>query len=87
MVLAAELDASHDRGKASRDASILSFEPGIVDTEMQATARASSRDVLPMVDFFKQAAAAGRLVSPAIPAAVIADYLDADGHPRFAEHR
>jgi len=87
MVLAAELDATHERGDPPRDASILSFEPGLVDTEMQATARASSREVLPIVDFFKQAAAGGHLVPPAVPATAIADYLEGDGHPRFVEHR
>jgi hypothetical protein len=54
---------------------------------MQADARASSSDVLPMVDVFKQASAEGRLLPPAAPAAAMADYLDADGHARFTERR
>jgi len=87
MVLGVELDASHERGNRSPDVSILSFEPGLVDTEMQTTVRTSSREVLPMVEFFKKAASEGHLVPPAVPATVIADYLDGDGHPGFAEHR
>lgn len=87
MVLAAEFDAAATRADQPRDASVLSYEPGMVDTPMQTAARVSSPDVLPMVDFFKQAAADGRLVAPELPARDIADYLDADGHQRFTERR
>ena len=80
MVLALELDAS-------RDASVLSFEPGIVDTDMQATARTAPPEVLPSFGFFQQVAAEGRLAPPAAPARVIVDYLDGDGHPKFSEDR
>ena len=83
MVLAVELDAA----SPARDVSILSYEPGMVDTDMQTAARGSSRDVLPMVDFFTQAATEGRLEPPARPAAEMADYVDGDGYPRFAERR
>jgi len=85
-VLAAELDMSHGQGGAPRDVSIMSFEPGLVDTEMQAAVRSSSADTLPILDFFKQAAAEGRLVPPAVPAAAIADYVEADGNPTFVNH-
>jgi benzil reductase ((S)-benzoin forming) len=87
MVLGAELDASLKEGGPRRDASILSFEPGLVDTEMQAAARTSSREVLPMVDYFKHAATAGSLMPAAVPARTIADYVGGDGHPTFAERR
>jgi benzil reductase ((S)-benzoin forming) len=87
MVLGVELDAEQKEGNPRRDASILSFEPGLVDTEMQATVRTSSRAVLPMVDFFKQAAAEGRLMPAAVPATAIAAYLERDGHPTFSERR
>lgn len=87
MILGAELDAEEARGHAARDVSILSFEPGLVDTEMQRAARASSPDQLPTLAFFTQAAAEGRLMPPELPASAIADYLDGDGHPRFAERR
>ena len=48
---------------------------------MQTMVRTSSREVLPMVEFFKKAASEGHLVPPALPATVIADYLDGDSHP------
>ena len=87
MILGVELDEAVKRGEAERGVSVLSFEPSMVDTPMQADARASSSGVLPMVDFFKQASAEGRLLPPAAPAAAMADYLDADGHARFTERR
>jgi hypothetical protein len=87
MVLGVELDDAVKRGEAERDVSILSFEPSMVDTPMQADARASSSGVLPMVDYFKQAFEEGRLMPPSAPAAAVADYVEADGHARFTERR
>lgn len=86
MVLATELDGAAAAG-TTRDASILSFEPGVVDTPMQTTARNSPVEVLPSVAFFRQVAAEHRLVPASAPAAEIADYLEGDGHPRFSEQR
>jgi benzil reductase ((S)-benzoin forming) len=84
-VLAAELDAGGS--KPPLDVTLLSYEPGIVDTEMQAMVRESSAETVPMVEFFLRAKAEGRLVPPSAPAAEIADYLDSDGHERFTERR
>jgi benzil reductase ((S)-benzoin forming) len=81
-ILAAELDAA---GVA--DTSILSFEPGLVDTPMQTAVRSSSVETMPLVQMFKDFAAAGALVPPALPARAIADYLTTDGHGRWEEHR
>lgn len=85
MVAAAELDAAS--GAGNRDASFLSYEPGLVDTPMQTTARNTPRETLPAVQLFTDWAAAGALVAPAIPAHEIADYLCSDGHPRWLERR
>jgi benzil reductase ((S)-benzoin forming) len=87
MVLATELDAPGPEASSQPDTSILSFEPGIVDTPMQAIARTSSVEVLPIVQMFKDLAAAGTLVPPVHPARAIAEYLMADGHRRWEEHR
>jgi len=87
MNLAAELDADAPPGSAARDASILSYEPGVVDTPMQASVRASPVEVLPIVGFFQQLAAEGQLSPPALPAREIADYLEANDHPRWSERR
>lgn len=82
MVLAAELDAAGDRRT-----SILSYEPGTVDTPMQAHARAKTRAVLPSVELFAGFAAAGKLIPPEAPAGEIADFLDSDTRTRFLERR
>ena len=86
MVLASELD-SRERTDERRDATILSYNPGTVDTAMQAAVRASTIETLPIVDVFKKLAADGFLVPPSGPAAEIAAYLDSDGHARFTERR
>lgn len=87
MNLAAELEADAPPGSAARDATVLSYEPGVVDTPMQTTVRNAPADVLPIVGFFQQLAADGHLAPPALPAGEIADYLEADGHPRWLERR
>ena len=84
MILAAELDA---RTGPVPDATILSYEPGIVDTAMQSAARSSTAEMLPIVQTFKDWAATGSLAPPTAPAAEIADYLAGDGHPRWMEGR
>jgi benzil reductase ((S)-benzoin forming) len=86
-VLATELDSRERQDAPHPDVTILSYEPGLVDTPMQAAARASTVETLPIVQHFVQWAATGALVPPALPAAEIADYLEADDHPRWAEWR
>jgi len=87
LVLAAELDAGGGSGSSGRDATILSYEPGTVDTPMQARARATPIETLPTLALFTRVAAEGRLIPPAAPAGEIAEYLDGDGHARFEERR
>ena len=82
MVLASELDAAGDKRT-----SILSYEPGTVDTPMQANARALTRDVLPSVELFTGFAATGKLIRPEAPAREIADFLESDTRTRFLERR
>ncbi|MGB7212354.1 MAG: SDR family NAD(P)-dependent oxidoreductase [Gemmatimonadales bacterium] len=86
MILAAELDG-RSAGTAGPDVSILSYEPGLVDTPMQATIRSSSAEIMPMIQVFQDWAATGALAPPSAPAARIADYLEEDGHPRWSELR
>lgn len=82
MIFAAELDAGP---AAARDVSVLSYDPGVVETPMQQAVRESSPDKLPVVQMFQQLAANRMLRTPDVPARAIAEYLDADGHPRFRE--
>lgn len=85
-IMAAELEAA-PASAAQPDTTILSYEPGLVDTPMQTAVRTSPVEVMPIVQVFKDYAASGALVPPTLPARVIADYLDSDEHPRWAEHR
>jgi benzil reductase ((S)-benzoin forming) len=85
MIVATELDA--ESGNRPRDASVLSYEPGVVDTPMQTTARNTPVETLPMVQMFADWKATGALLAPALPAGEIADYLSRDGHPRWLEQR
>jgi benzil reductase ((S)-benzoin forming) len=82
MIFAGELDM---RPGAPRDVSVLCYDPGVVDTPMQQAVRESSAEKLPIVQMFQQLAAHRMLRTPDIPANAVADYLDANGHPRFLE--
>jgi hypothetical protein len=85
MVLACELESPERPGGPRQDATVMSFDPGVVDTAAQAAVRASTIETLPIVDMFKQLAADGLLAPPEGPAEAIADYLEGDEHPRFSE--
>jgi len=84
MVMAAELQLAAAPGDR-RDVSILSYEPGVVDTPMQLAARSSSPTILPIVDVFNGFKANGDLAAPELPARAVVSYIEADGHPPFSE--
>jgi benzil reductase ((S)-benzoin forming) len=85
MALAAESVAGV--GGTGRDLALVSFEPGMVDTAMQAENRAASPEDLPDAAVFVALHAEGRLVAPHRPAAEIAGLLDRDDLPPFSERR
>lgn len=87
MILAEELDAAEQGGAAARDVALLSYEPGVVDTEMQADLRATTADQLPMRDYFVGISRDGRLVPASAPAREIADFLMDDALPRHSHRR
>ena len=70
-----------------KDLNILSYEPGVVDTEMQLATRSKSLEEFPWVETFQRFHAEGRLVSPELPAADIVKFLEAEGGERFVEAR
>ena len=86
MVLGAELDLRASGG-AARDATVWSYEPGVVETPMQEAVRTARADTVPIVQVFQSLAAEGRLRPADDPAKEIVAYLEADGHPRFSEQR
>jgi benzil reductase ((S)-benzoin forming) len=69
------------------DVSVLSYEPGVVDTDMQREARSKSPAESPAADTFKRYAAEGALVAPEIPAADIVEFLESPAARGFAERR
>jgi NAD(P)-dependent dehydrogenase (short-subunit alcohol dehydrogenase family) len=86
MVLAAELEM-RAAGGAPRDATVWSYEPGVVATPMQDAVRASTTETVPIVQVFHDLAAHGQLRTADAPAAEIVSHVEADGHPRFSEQR
>lgn len=86
MVLGTELDM-RAAGGTPRDASIWSYEPGVVETPMQQAVRSSTAETVPIVGVFKQLAAEGRVLPVSVPVGQIVDHLEGDGHPRFSEQR
>jgi benzil reductase ((S)-benzoin forming) len=87
MVLAVEWESGAPGQPVPRDGAILSYEPGAVDTGMQETARSLSPEQMPWVGMFRDFAARGILGPPEAPARELADFLESDRQPRFAERR
>ncbi len=69
------------------DVALVSYEPGVVDTEMQGVVRGSVATAFPHVRRFLDLHARGELHPPERPAAEIAGLLEADGLPPFSERR
>ena len=78
MTVGAEID---------KDLSVLSYEPGVVDTEMQLATRSKSLEEFPWGETFRRYHVEGMLVRPELPAADIVEFLEADGGERFVERR
>jgi benzil reductase ((S)-benzoin forming) len=86
-VVAVEADAYPAGVGGPPDLSVVTYEPGVVDTAMQGEVRATPRAAFPALDRFLELHASGRLVDPARPAGEIADLLERDGAPRHEERR
>ena len=87
MSLAREWDAPTSSAPAPRDAAILSYEPGVVETDMQRYARSRSPEEFPWVGMFLDFAERGVGVMPDRPARDIVRFLESDHQPAFAERR
>jgi NAD(P)-dependent dehydrogenase (short-subunit alcohol dehydrogenase family) len=77
MVVAAEVE----------DVGIFSYEPGVVDTEMQRATRETPLEEFPWGTTFRQYHAEGRLVAPELPAADVVKFLESERSERFVESR
>lgn len=87
MALAEEGDLLPGSEARPRDLSLLSYEPGIVDTEMQGVARSRDEADFPAVQRFRDFHSKGLLAPPEQPAAEIVAALEADGEPLLSERR
>jgi benzil reductase ((S)-benzoin forming) len=85
MSLASEWDAPESKSRPA-DAAILSYEPGLVDTDMQRVSRERPVDEFPW-DMFRGFAREKLLVPPERPAAEIVEFLESNKQPHFAERR
>src|SRR5205823_10889705 len=73
MVVAAEVE----------EMGVFSYEPGVVDTEMQRATRETPLEEFPWGTTFRQYHAEGRLVAPELAAADVVEFLAADRAERF----
>jgi benzil reductase ((S)-benzoin forming) len=87
MVTAAECSSDLPRWRTHRNAAVLSYEPGIVDTDMQTLARSHDPARFPWVGMFQGFADRGLLAPAETPAREIVAFLETDGHPAFSEQR
>ena len=84
-VVASELEAVP--ALAGRDARVICYEPGVVETEMQAQIRSASPEVFPNHARFVDLHDSGALVDPSGPAAEIVGLVGRDDLPTFHEAR
>jgi len=70
-----------------RDLAVTSYEPGVVETAMQETARAQSPADFPSQPLFVQFARSGRAATPAQAVPPIADFLENAEVRGFSESR
>ena len=69
------------------DIGVFSYEPGVVDTEMQRATREKPLEEFPWGTAFRQYHAEGRLVAPELPAADVVKFLESERTERFVESR
>jgi benzil reductase ((S)-benzoin forming) len=87
MSLAREWDTPSPTAAPRNDAAVLSYEPGVVDTDMQRYARSRPADEFPWAQMFHDFAARGVAVPPERPAREIVAFLESDDQPPFSERR
>lgn len=67
------------------DAALLSYEPGVVNTQMQTYIRGTTAEDFPSVQRFVEFYEQGQLSDPARPARDIAEFLEREQAPPFSE--
>ncbi|MBM7618187.1 benzil reductase ((S)-benzoin forming) [Bacillus tianshenii] len=69
----------HEQGTATNPATIISFSPGIMDTDMQGTIRQADKEDFTNVEVFKNYHEKGELRSPGFVAQKMLDLIRSDG--------
>ena len=87
MSLASEFESTSNTHEARRDAAVLSYEPGVVETDMQRYARSRSPQEFPWVSMFHDFVERGLLVPAERPAEDIVAFLESDHQPPFSARR
>ncbi len=87
MTLAQDLEHNREGLGGPDDLAVLSYEPGIVNTDMQGQARSASPEDFPAVQRFVGFYEQGRLLPPERPAGEIVGFLDSGRQPPFSERR
>ena len=87
MILGEELESPHRSVPSLVDTAVLSYEPGVVDTEMQTSVRTRPASEFPWVGTFVDFKRQGMLVRASVPAAEIVEFLESHHAPRFSERR
>lgn len=86
-VLAEEWRSTVPHAPTRPNGSVVSYQPGVVETPMQIHARGRSIEEFPWVGIFKDFEVRGIAVPPEKPATQIADFLDQAELPPFTEAR
>lgn len=87
MILGQELESPRRDGRTVDDIAVISYEPGVVDTEMQTSARTKSPNDFPWVGTFVEFKRQGMLVRASVPAAEIVELLESEHLTAFSERR
>jgi benzil reductase ((S)-benzoin forming) len=87
MSLAREWEQPSASAPAPADAAILSYQPGVVETDMQRYARSRPPEEFPWVGMFLDFKARGVGVPPELPARDVVAFLESSRQPTFAERR
>lgn len=87
MMMSAELEAARGTKRERRDTAILTYAPGIVETDMQRTARERPPEEFPSQGMFQGFLESGVIVPPDVPAAEIVRFCESKSPPMYAEER
>lgn len=87
MMAGAELDAARGTERERRDTAIVTYMPGIVETDMQRAARGRPRDEFPSQPMFQNFLDSGVVVTPDVPAEEIVGFAETDRLPVYTERQ